>query len=151
MQFIATLVTMTGAGIFLLSINLELGLATLVPAVFIFLFTKFASPWIKKEMPAVCAYRCAQCRDPGEPAQTKVIIAFNRRDYFPQPLPMKPTPATMPAPSPPALPITSLSRCMASLQAPRNLSYQPWHLPDFHRSFSIGLLVSYLAYATNFL
>ena len=41
MQFIGTIVTMTGAGIFLLAINIELGVATLLPAVLIFLFTKF--------------------------------------------------------------------------------------------------------------
>ena len=55
MQFIATLVTMTGAGIFLLSINLELGLATLVPAVFIFFLPNSLRHGSKKEMPAVCS------------------------------------------------------------------------------------------------
>src|SRR6201999_967456 len=43
MQFIGTIATMTGAGIFLLAINIKLGLATLAPGVVIFLFTKASS------------------------------------------------------------------------------------------------------------
>ena len=38
---------MIGAGIFLLSINVELGAATLAPAVVIVLFTVALSPWVK--------------------------------------------------------------------------------------------------------
>src|SRR5438045_7679017 len=49
MQFIGTIATMTGAGIFLLIINIKLGLATLVPGITIFLFTKATSAWVKKK------------------------------------------------------------------------------------------------------
>ncbi|HRI21344.1 MAG TPA: ABC transporter transmembrane domain-containing protein, partial [Panacibacter sp.] len=48
MQFIGTIVTMTGAAIFLLVINPELGVITLLPGLLIFIITKFVSPWIKK-------------------------------------------------------------------------------------------------------
>jgi ATP-binding cassette subfamily B protein len=48
MQFIGTLVTMTGAGIFLLVINPELGVVTLLPGLLIFFITKLVSPWVKK-------------------------------------------------------------------------------------------------------
>src|SRR5207253_1703131 len=49
MQFIGSLVTMTGAGIFLLVINPELGAATLVPAALILVFTMIVSPWVKRK------------------------------------------------------------------------------------------------------
>ncbi len=39
---------MIGAGVFLLSINLKLGAATLSPALLILVFTKFVTPWVKK-------------------------------------------------------------------------------------------------------
>src|ERR1700722_330397 len=47
MQFIGSIATMLGAGIFLLSINIELGSATLIPAVVILIFTILTSPWVK--------------------------------------------------------------------------------------------------------
>src|SRR6185437_3464804 len=49
MQFIGTIVTMLGAGIFLLLINFRLGLATLLPGSLIYIFTRLTSPGIKKK------------------------------------------------------------------------------------------------------
>ena len=49
MQFISSIVIMTGAGIFLLIINVQLGAATLIPALLILIFTRLVSPWIKKK------------------------------------------------------------------------------------------------------
>jgi ATP-binding cassette subfamily B protein len=49
MQFIGSIVTMTGAGIYLLSINIKLGAATLVPAVVILVFTSLTSAWVKNK------------------------------------------------------------------------------------------------------
>ncbi len=49
MQFIGSIATMTGAGIFLLSINIKLGIAALLPGLTIFIFTKLVSPWVKKK------------------------------------------------------------------------------------------------------
>ena len=46
-QFISSMFTMIGAGIFLLSINLKLGLAALLPALVLWFFTKSISPWVK--------------------------------------------------------------------------------------------------------
>lgn len=48
MQFIGSLITMTGAGIILLIINLPLALAALSPALILWIFTKVVSPWIRK-------------------------------------------------------------------------------------------------------
>ncbi len=53
MQFIGSIFIMTGAGMFLLSINLPLGAAALAPALVLVLFTRFVSPWVKKKTPPV--------------------------------------------------------------------------------------------------
>src|ERR1700710_1433090 len=47
MQFIGSIATMLGAGIFLLSINIKLGAASLAPGVLILFFTMVTSAWIK--------------------------------------------------------------------------------------------------------
>lgn len=83
MQFISSIVTMTGAGIFLLSINVELGAAALVPAVLIFVFTRLLSPWVKRKNAVklkTVGGMSAEIQD--SLGNFKVIIAFNRRDYF---------------------------------------------------------------------
>src|SRR5215831_3236317 len=49
MQFIGSIATMTGSGIFLLAINIKLGAAALMPALVILIFTKLISPWVKKK------------------------------------------------------------------------------------------------------
>jgi ATP-binding cassette subfamily B protein len=83
MQFIGSIFTMTGAGIFLLSINLPLGLAALSPAILIWLFTKLVSPWVKRRNAASMkstGFLSAEIQE--SLANFKVIIAFDRRDYF---------------------------------------------------------------------
>ena len=82
-QFLSSLIVMLGAAIFLVSINLELGLAALSPALFLWIFTRFISPWVKKRnalnMKSV-GYLSAEIQESLN--NFKVIIAFNRRDYF---------------------------------------------------------------------
>ena len=83
MQFIGSIFTMTGAGIILLIINLPLGLAALSPALIVWAFTKFSSPWVKRKNAASMkstGYLSAEIQE--SLANFKVIIAFNRRDYF---------------------------------------------------------------------
>lgn len=83
MQFIGTVMTMTGAGIFLLAINIKLGVATLIPGLLIFIFSKFSAPWIKKKNAISMQRTGALSAEIQEGLQNfKVIIAFNRRDYF---------------------------------------------------------------------
>lgn len=83
MRFIGSLVTMVGAGIFLLSINFELGAAALAPAFMIFLFTRVISPWIKKRNAISLKSVGGLSAEIQESLNNfKVIIAFNRRDYF---------------------------------------------------------------------
>ncbi len=83
MQFLRSILTMVGSAVFLLAINLKLGTATLSPALFIWAFTYFISPWIKKK-------NAVSLRSVGLLSSTvqeslnnfKVIVAFNRKDYF---------------------------------------------------------------------
>jgi ATP-binding cassette subfamily B protein len=83
MQFIGSIITMTGAGIILLSINLPLGLAALSPALIVWTFTKFSSPWVKQRNAESMKSTGGLSAEIQESlANFKVIIAFNRRDYF---------------------------------------------------------------------
>jgi ATP-binding cassette subfamily B protein len=83
MQFIGSTITMTGAGIILLFINLPLGLAALSPALLVWIFTRSISPWIKSRNAASMKSTGGLSGEIQESlANFKVIVAFNRRDYF---------------------------------------------------------------------
>jgi ATP-binding cassette, subfamily B, bacterial len=83
MQFIGSLFTMTGAGIILLFIDLPLGLAALSPALIVLIFTKITSPWVKRRNAASMKSTGSLSAEIQESlANFKVVIAFNRRDYF---------------------------------------------------------------------
>ncbi|WP_443938647.1 ABC transporter ATP-binding protein [Pedobacter sp. MW01-1-1] len=83
MQFIGSTVTMIGAGIFLLSINFELGSAALSPAVLIVLFTTLLSPWVKRKNALNLKSTGALSAEIQESLNNfRAIIVFNRRDYF---------------------------------------------------------------------
>jgi ATP-binding cassette subfamily B protein len=83
MQFVGSIFIMTGAGIFLLSINLPLGAAALAPAVILLVFTRFVTPWVKK-LNAVYLATTGNLSAEIQESLTnfKVVVAFNRRDYF---------------------------------------------------------------------
>jgi len=74
---------MVGAGIFLLSINVKLGLAALVPAFVLWIFTRSISPWVKNRNAVnmkSTGFLSAEIQESLN--NFKVIVAFNRRDYF---------------------------------------------------------------------
>ena len=74
---------MTGAGLFLLSINLPLGLATLSPTLILLVFTVAISPWIRRKNRATLKSIGNLSAEIQESiANFKVIVAFDRRDYF---------------------------------------------------------------------
>jgi len=82
-QFIGSIFIMTGAGIFLLSLNLQLGAAALTPAVFLLLFSRLVTPWVKKlnfRYMATTGNLSAEIQE--SLANFRVVVAFNRRDYF---------------------------------------------------------------------
>lgn len=83
MQFIGSLITMTGAGILLLVINLPLGVAALSPAILLLIFTKSVSPWIRRKNEASLVSLGNLSAEIQESlANFRVVVAFNRRDYF---------------------------------------------------------------------
>ena len=83
MQFVSSLFLITGAGIFLLALNFRLGLATLTPALLLWVFTKFVSPWVKRKNALSMKSTGLLSSEVQESLNNfKVIIAFNRRDYF---------------------------------------------------------------------
>lgn len=82
-QFVSSIIMIVGAGIFIISINWELGIAALIPAFTLLIFTRMISAWMKrtnaKNLKSIGGMS-------GEIAESldhfKVIVAFNRRDYF---------------------------------------------------------------------
>ncbi|HVM73277.1 MAG TPA: ABC transporter ATP-binding protein [Candidatus Paceibacterota bacterium] len=83
MQFVSNIVLIIGAGIFLIVINPALGAAALVPALIVIILTQIISPWVKRTN--LVSLR-ALGNMSGEVQESlnnfKVIVAFNRLDYF---------------------------------------------------------------------
>src|SRR5450432_794466 len=151
MQFIGTLATMTGAGIFLLSINFRLGVVTLVPALLILIFTKLTSAWIKKKNATSLQRTGGLSAEIQESLNNfKVIIAFNRRDYFRNRFEGAnqqnySTAIGAGLANNIFVPVYGLFSSLAQLVV---LAYGIYLISI--GQFSIGLLVSYLSYANNF-
>ncbi|TDG36881.1 ABC transporter ATP-binding protein [Pedobacter changchengzhani] len=151
MQFIGSIITIIGAGIFLLSINTELGAATLSPAIFIVLFTIALSPWVKRKNAKNLKSVGGMSAEIQESLNNfKVIIAFNRRDYFRKrfnevnDINYK-TAIGAGLANNIFVPVYGLLSSIAQLI----VLLFGIHLIVIG-SFSLGLLVSYIAYATNF-
>ncbi|MDB5277660.1 MAG: transporter ATP-binding protein [Ferruginibacter sp.] len=151
MQFIGTITTMVGAGIFLLIINFKLGVATLLPGLLIFIFTKFSSPWIKKRNALSMQRTGGLSAEIQESLHNfKVIIAFNRRDYFKnrfEEANNKNYTSAIAAgiANNVFIPVYGFFAAVAQLVV---LTFGIYLIST--GQFSIGLLVSYLAYAVNF-
>jgi ATP-binding cassette subfamily B protein len=85
MRFVGSIMTMVGAGVFILSINPRLGAAALAPALLILLFTRVISPWIRRKNAASLKSTGGLSAEIQESLNNfRTIIAFNRRDYFRQ-------------------------------------------------------------------
>lgn len=83
MQFADSIFTMAGAAIFLLSINIKLGAASLVPGVLILVFVQVVSAWVKKKNASSMKTTGGLSAEIQESLHNfKTIITFNRRDYF---------------------------------------------------------------------
>ncbi len=84
-QFISNAFMIIGAGMFLLSINIKLGSAALVPAVVLVIITQALSSWIRRKNAASMQALGGMSGEIQESlANFKVVVAFNRRDYFRQ-------------------------------------------------------------------
>lgn len=151
MQFIGSIFTMTGAGIILLCINLPLGLAALSPALIVWIFTKFTSPWVKSrnaDSMKSTGYLSAEIQE--SLANFKVIIAFDRRDYFRKRFEeankhnyTKSVQAGIA--NNVFMPVSTFAANIGQLIV---LALGIYLIIKGH--FSIGLLISFIAYVTNF-
>lgn len=85
MQFVSSFFIIVGAGIALVCINWRLGLATLAPGALMWLFNKLFSPWVKRKNAASAKATGGLSAEIQESLNNfKVVLAFNRRDYFRQ-------------------------------------------------------------------
>jgi len=83
MQFVSSLFQMAGAVIFVLALNLRLGIATLLPAIGVFVFTKGTSAWVKrKNLKSLQSLGGLSSEIQESLHNFKVILAFHRLDYF---------------------------------------------------------------------
>lgn len=151
MQFIGSIATMTGAGIFMIIINPKLGAAVLIPGVVILVFTKLVSPWIKKKNAVNMKSVGGLSAEIQESLNNfKVIVAFNRRDYFRKRFDGANkanyhTAIGAGIANNISLPVYSFFSSIAQLIA---LAFGIYLIA--HSQFTIGLLISYLAYSYSF-
>jgi len=83
MQFVGNFFLILGAGIFMVLLNIRLGAAALIPALGIFVVTRFVSPWIKrKNLESLQSLGGMSAEIQESLTNFKVIVAFNRLDYF---------------------------------------------------------------------
>ncbi len=83
MQFIGSIFIMTGAAIFLLIINPPLGVAALAPGLLLWIFTKVTTTWVKNKNAVYLKSTGNISAEIQESLNNfRVIVAFNRRDYF---------------------------------------------------------------------
>jgi ATP-binding cassette subfamily B protein len=82
-QLAGNLFMMAGAAIFLLVLNIRLGIAALVPAAGVLIFTKTISRRVKrKNLRSLQSLGGMSAEIQESLANFKVIVAFNRLDYF---------------------------------------------------------------------
>jgi ATP-binding cassette subfamily B protein len=81
-QFAGNAFMITGAGIFLISLNPRLGVAALIPALGVLIVTQLISSWVKKKNVKNLQSVGGMSAEIQESLNNfKVIIAFNRSDY----------------------------------------------------------------------
>ncbi|GAA4085980.1 ABC transporter ATP-binding protein [Mucilaginibacter panaciglaebae] len=149
-QFIGSIATMTGAGVFLLLIHIQLGLAAMAPMGLILIFTMLVSPWVKRTNAKSLKSVGSMSAEIQESLNNfKVIIAFNRRDYFRKRFDIANQENYRSAIGAGLannifLPVYSLGASMAQLIV---LVYGVYLIGN---DFSVGLLIAYLSYVTLF-
>ncbi|MDB5265870.1 MAG: multidrug transporter [Parcubacteria group bacterium] len=85
MQFIGSFFVILGAGVLLLVLNWHLGLGALLPAAGVLIITQFLSPWVKrKSRDGLQSLGSLSAEVQESIANFKVIVAFDRLDYFRQ-------------------------------------------------------------------
>ena len=151
MQFISNIILIVGTGIFILFINFRLGLIALVPAVLALVITQLLSPWVKRTSLASLQATGALSGEIQESINNfKVIVAFNRLDYFRAKF-KEANQSNYQASVSAGIasnifnPIYLLASSLAQLAV---LAYGIYLISSGH--FTIGLLIGFLLYVNNF-
>lgn len=150
-QFIGSLFLMAGATVFLLTLNFKLGAASLLPALLLLVFTRIISAWVKsKNLFSMKSLGSLSAEIQESLNNFKVIIAFNRRDYFYKrfrEVNDKNYKAAVGAglANNMLIPIYGLASNLGQLVV---LSFGLYLVS--RGEFTIGLLISFLAYVNNF-
>jgi len=150
-QFMSSIFTMLGAGIFLVAIDAKLALAALTPAMFLWFFTRAVSPWVKKQNAENLKTTGGLSAEIQESLDNfKVIVAFNRRDYFRRKFDEANTENYRTAiksgiASNIFIPVYGLSSNIGQLVV---LAFGIYMISA--GEFSVGLLISFLAYIAQF-
>ncbi len=83
MQFVGNIFFIAGSAMFLIVLHPRLGLATIAPAIALAIFTQATSGWVKGKNAANLKSTGGLSAEIQESLQNfKVVVAFNRRDYF---------------------------------------------------------------------
>jgi ATP-binding cassette subfamily B protein len=83
MQFASNLFFMTGAAIFILTLNVRLGLTALAPAAGVLVVTRLLSAWVKhRNLASLQSLGGMSAEITESLSNFRVIVAFNRLDYF---------------------------------------------------------------------
>jgi ATP-binding cassette subfamily B protein len=83
MQFMGNIFMIVGAGVFLLSLNIRLGSAALLPGIIVLIITRLTGPWVKsKNLKSLQGLGGMSAEIQESINNFKVIVAFNRVDYF---------------------------------------------------------------------
>ncbi|MDB5189772.1 MAG: multidrug transporter [Parcubacteria group bacterium] len=83
MQFFGNFFIIVGAGVLLVVLHVRLGLAALLPALGILIITQLSGAWVKRKSRAGLQSLGSMSGEIQESlANFKVIVAFNRLDYF---------------------------------------------------------------------
>ncbi len=151
MQFFSNIILIVGTGIFIIFINPKLGLIALVPAFIALIATQLLNPWIKRtSLKSLRALGGMSGEIQESINNFKVIVAFNRLDYFRNKF--KEANEINYAASISAgvasnifNPIYSLASSLAQLMV---LTYGIYLISTNH--FTVGLLIGFLLYVNNF-
>ncbi len=82
-RFMGNFFLILGAGVFILFINWRLALAALAPALGILVFTRIVTSWVRRRNFASLSASGALSAEIQESISNfRIILAFNRRDYF---------------------------------------------------------------------
>ena len=150
-QFVGSIVIMIGAGIFLLVINPKLGAAALAPAALLLVFTQVLSPWVKRSNAVSLTSTGGLSAEVSESLTNfKVVVAFNRRDFFRKRFEAANTDNYKSAikagiANNTFTPVFGLSSNMAQLLV---LAYGVYLITN--GQFTLGLLIGFLSYVANF-